>query len=339
MMRNILYFGNSLVNKGRTPTGIDTLSRQLRELGFEVKTAGTKWNKISRMLEMVRVLHQQRKWANYVLIDTYSTSAFWFAFILGILCKYIYRMQYVPILRGGNLPERIKNSKKYSDILFRNAYMNVAISGYMKHVFDQYGYSNKLINNNIDVKKYTFTRRETFGPKLLWVRSFQKDYNPRMAVQVLYNVLQAYPEAELCMIGPDKDGSMEMTKQSAVKLNIGHRLNIPGFLTKEEWHDLSKCYDIFINTTNFDNTPISVIEAMALGMPVVTTNAGGIPYLFNDKHDALLVEKNDAVQMSNYISELIKNPVLGYRLVNNARATINAYDWNTVQILWKELLK
>ena len=67
-------------------------------------------------------------------------------------------------------------------------------------------------------------------------------------------------------------------------------MNFTGKLSKQEWRDLSKDYNVFINTTNFDNTPVSVIEAMALGIPVVSTNVGGLPFLITDKVDGVLVE-------------------------------------------------
>ena len=56
------------------------------------------------------------------------------------------------------------------------------------------------------------------------------------------------------------------------------KITITGILRKAEWIELSKDYDVFINTTNVDNMPVSVIEAMALGMPIVSTNVGGIPF-------------------------------------------------------------
>ena len=60
-------------------------------------------------------------------------------------------------------------------------------------------------------------------------------------------------------------------------------------MKKSSWINLSKDCDIFINTTNYDNMPISVIEAMALGLPIVSTNAGGLKYFHDDGEDALLV--------------------------------------------------
>ena len=112
-----------------------------------------------------------------------------------------------------------------------------------------------------------------------------------------------------------------------------------GKLSKEEWVTLSKNYDIFINTTHFDNTPVSVIEAIALGLPIVSTNVGGITYLLEDRKTALLVDDNDVDGMVNAVREIIHNKTLKDELVKNARKLIQDFDWKAVKNKWDEVLK
>src|SRR5690554_6671488 len=109
-----------------------------------------------------------------------------------------------------------------------------------------------------------------------------------MLVDIVSILIEQYPELKVCMIGPDKDGSMNRIKAQILEKGLESHFEITGRLEKEEWIKKSTDYDIFVNTTNFDNTPVSVIEAMALGLYVVSTNAGGLPYLLENKKDALL---------------------------------------------------
>ncbi|MEE3244759.1 MAG: glycosyltransferase family 1 protein, partial [Bacteroidota bacterium] len=151
MSQRILYLGNKLANKGFTPTGIDTLGPRLEAEGFQLRYASSRRNKVLRLLAMIWAVFKSRNWADYVLIDTYSTQSFWFAYCSGRLC-FLLGLAYIPILHGGNLPERLKTSPKASEILFRYACINVAPSAYLMDCFSKNGYK-KLINipNAIDL--------------------------------------------------------------------------------------------------------------------------------------------------------------------------------------------
>ena len=89
-------------------------------------------------------------------------------------------------------------------------------------------------------------------------------------------------------------------------------------MRESSWTVPQEC-DIFINTTNFDNTPVSLIEAMALGFPVVSTNVGGIPYLIEDRKDGLLVPANDVAAFAKAIDELCAHSELTQTLSVNGR--------------------
>ena len=93
------------------------------------------------------------------------------------------------------------------------------------------------------------------------------------------------------MVGPEKDGTMASCKKLAKKHDLDVRFT--GKLRKKHWAELSKNYDFFINTTSIDNTPISVIEAMSLGLAIISTNVGGMPMLIEDHHDGILTPEND----------------------------------------------
>src|SRR5690606_8649342 len=100
----------------------------------------------------------------------------------------------------------------------------------------------------------------------------------------------------------------------------------------------SKDYNVFINTTNFDNMPVSVIEAMALGLPVVSTNVGGMPYLIDDGEDGLLVAPNDKMAMTDAICLLFEDVVRTEARVVRARNKVESFDWSRVKGLWEALL-
>ena len=299
---------------------------------------GTQKNFFFRLVEMAAVLVRQRKTAGVVIVDTYSTLAFYYAYMTAVLCTR-FKIPYIPILHGGNLPARIKNSPKMAHKVFGCSHSNIVLSGYLGAVLDEGRIPYSVIFNNIDLSIYTFKTRSTLRPRLLWVRSFHEVYRPEMALQVLQKVRQVYPDAVLTMVGPDKDGSLEQCRKLAAELLPQATVTFTGKLTKSAWLELSEGFDLFINTTNFDNLPVSMIEAQALGFPIVSTNAGGIPYLITDGVDGMLTPVGDVDAMAAAILRLLSDPELAGKLSANARASAERFDWEKIKLQWNALLR
>lgn len=334
-MKKILYIGNNLDSKN--PTTIVLLSTLLKDLGFEVNVYSNKKNKFFRLLAMCLGVFKHRK-ATYLLIDTYSTSNFYYALVVSQLAR-LFNLKYIPILHGGNLPIRLKNSLYLSGLIFKNAAFNVAPSNYLLQNFKSNGYKTVFIPNAIELKNYSFKLRKTIIPKLLWVRAFDEIYNPQMAIKVLALLKKTYPNASLCMVGPDKDGSLTNVKMLSKELGIEKSVEFTGLLDKYKWIKKSEEFDVFINTTNIDNAPVSVIEAMALGLPVISTNVGGIPYLIDTEIEGILVEKNNETEMVNAIINLIENPIKAVNIANNARKKAANFESVFVKDQWQKLLE
>jgi L-malate glycosyltransferase len=335
--KKIVYIGNNLRGKGRNITTIETLTAQLTALGHSVYTYSVVRNKLLRMLDMLRGVMIHSRKADVVLIDTYSTQNFYYAVAVGNLCRLL-RIPYVPILHGGNLPERLCSNRYLSYKLFHGAKTCVAPSQYLMKEFNKQNFTNlTYIPNTIEIEQYSYLHRKETGPRLLWVRSFAEIYNPMLALMVVEKLREEFPKVSLCMTGPEKDGSLQKCKAYATE----HQLPVifTGMLSKEAWRQRSEDYDIFINTTNFDNTPVSVIEAMALGLPVISTNVGGVPYLIEDQKDGLLVPPNDRDHFVDAIHKLCTNNDLARSLSTNARRKAEGFDWQNVKQHWLTLLR
>ena len=335
--KKILYIGNKLSNHGKTATSIETLGEFLEQEGYTLYYSSSKKNQFLRLLDMVFSTVYYAKKIDFVLIDTYSTLNFWYAFIISQLCRLL-NIKYIAKLHGGNLPNRLERNPFISDLIFKNAFKITAPSGYLLECFTNKKYKNVLfVPNAIDLSKYAYKERIVDEPKLLWVRSFSSIYNPKMAIEVFYEIKKEFPNASLCMVGPDKENLIHECKKLADKLNVD--VTFTGKLSKEEWISLSNDYTIFINTTHFDNTPVSLIEAMAVGLPIVSTNVGGIPYLIKDKENALLVNDTAVFEMVGAIQSLLNNPQLTLKFTKSSRQIVEGFDWKIVKHQWFEILK
>jgi glycosyltransferase involved in cell wall biosynthesis len=336
MRKPILYIGNKLLAKGATASTIDTLSLLLEEEGCTVYTASSMKNKVLRFIDMILATLKFSRIVSVVLIDTYSTQNFYYAVVVAKLCRTL-KIPYIPILHGGNLPNRLMKNPRLSKKLFSSAKTNVSSSLYLLEAFKAKGFDNvSYIPNSIEIDKYPFFLRKDLAPKLLWVRSFAEIYNPMLGIEIIRRLLENGINATLTMVGPEKDGSLKKCKMEAEDSNLP--ITFTGKLDKNQWIDLSKSHDIFINTTNFDNTPVSVIEAMALGLTVVSTNVGGIPYLIDTNRNGILVPPNDAEKFAVVISSLLKDNSIANVLSKNARRKVEVFDWKEVKGSWLVLL-
>jgi glycosyltransferase involved in cell wall biosynthesis len=336
-MKKVLCIGNNLVKHGNTATSLVVLGELLEREGYTIIYASSQKNKLLRMFDMVfKTIRYARK-VDYVLIDTYSTVNFWYALVISQLCRLL-GVKYIPKLLGGDLPNRLERSRFFCDLIFKNAYQNVAPSMYLYSVFKDKGYANLLhIPNSLELGNYRLDRKVFDFPRILWVRSFAQLYNPVLAVKVLIAIQKKYPLAKLCMVGPKKDESYETTVAYAKDNNVA--VSFTGKLSKKEWANLSADYNLFLNTTHFDNTPVSVMEAIALGLPVVSTNVGGIPFLLQHEKNALLVGDNDLEDMVIQIERLFNEPQLANALVTKAYDLIQGFDWSIIRKQWIDLLR
>ena len=139
------------------------------------------------------------------------------------------------------------------------------------------------------------------------------------------------------MVGPEKDGTLSKCKSYAKEHNL--QVRFTGKLRKKQWAKLSADSDIFLNTTNIDNTPISVIESMALGLALVSTDVGGMHFLIEDKKDGVLVPEKDVEAMAEAIRTLIEQPEVASKMTLQAREKVTSFDWEIVKVKWNQLLE
>lgn len=332
----ILYIGNML-NKHGLPISTMEIHSALLEEDFNVFKASGQKNRVLRLLDMMMAFLRYRRRYQVVIIATYSTLNFWYAWVISQICR-VFRKKYVAYLHGGNLPERIKNTPAASRQVFKYSAANIAPSRYLQSGFESAGFKASFIPNFLSLDHYIFIERSVLRPRFLWVRAFEKTYHPEMTIRVFHEISRKYPDASLCMVGPDKDGSMANCRKLIRNLGLDNQVKLTGQLAKEAWIALAPEYDIFISTTNFDNTPVSLLEAMALGLPVVSTAVGGVPFLLGHGKTGMLSPAGNISAMVENIEQLIENKSFAREIACNARQQVTAYDWKLVRQMWLNLL-
>ena len=335
---NILYLGNFLSGVSKTPSP-NVIIVDLLKSFYIVRCASTFYFPMLRFFSMVFKTLTLKFHSNpIIIIDVFSTSAFWFAFINNELAK-ILKIPTILVLHGGNLPFRFKTSPKLSKRLLLNAKSIVSPSNYLKsHAQNLSDKNVTVINNPIIFNEYPFFQKTYGGIHLLWVRSFHQIYRPEMAIEVCRLLKVSWPKLQITMIGPDKDGSLLKVQKLADEYNLSSQLHLKGYMSKSDWIKESKSANIFINTTSIDNTPVSVIEALALGFPVVSTNVGGIPYLLQHDENAILIDDGDVGAMVSAIERIMSDSELRDMLIRNGRALATQMDIRIIMEKWKVVI-
>lgn len=339
MQSSILLVGNFLSGSGYNPTTFETLPERLRGVGWEVVVTSYKPARVPRVIDMVTTAWQQRDRYKMAHVDVYSGAAFlWAEAVTWVLRRA--GKPYVLTLHGGNLPVFARRWPDRVHRLLNSAQIVATPSRYLQEQMKAYCEDLRLIPYPLEISNYAFQLRKDPEPTLVWLRAFCEIYNPTLAPRVIAKLKPWYPSIHLIMVGPDKgDGSLQRTQQIAKSLGVEDAITWPGGVPKSDVPSWLNKGDIFINTTNIDNTPVSVMEALACGLCVVSTNVGGIPYLLEHGENGLLVPPDNAEAMSAAIVRLLDDSTLAATISSNAREEAEAWDWSVILPKWESLFQ
>lgn len=335
--RSALVVGNFLSSKNGIRGVCEELADRLHERGWNVLTVSAERNRLLRLVDMIRSAWTNRDRFRIAHVDVFSGAAFFWA---EAVCWVLRRSgkPYVLTLHGGELPRFAKRWPRRITRLLTSASMVTVPSSYMLKQMRQFRQDMTLLPNALVISDYKFRPRLKVAPKLVWLRAFHRIYNPSLAAKVIALLVDELPDSKLLMIGPSKgDGSLESMMQVAANLGVMANITLPGRVPKEEVSDWLNEGDIFINTTSIDNTPISILEAMACGLCIVSTNVGGIPCVLEDEHDALLVAPDDPEAMAAAVRRILNDPTLAQQLSLNARKKVEQFDWSVILPRWEQL--
>jgi len=339
MQKAVLFIGNHLSFSKSNVSATEELEIRLQERNWKILSTSNKKNKILRIIDILSTIIIKKDVYDLVIINVYSGLAFLWAYLSGLTLRIIQK-PFILVLHGGNLPVFSKKHPKAIMQLFNWANKVISPSLYLKFSLKSFHPDIKIIPNPIEVKSYPFVIRKKPKAKLIWLRAFHEIYNPSLIPKVIHLLENKFDQLSILMVGPDQgDGSLSRMKSLAEEFDVSEMISIHLGVSKAEVPKMLSLGDIFLNTTNIDNTPVSVIEAMACGLCIVSTNVGGIPFLLEHEKDALLVPPNDPGSMADAIVRIMNDPSLACKLSENARKKAESFDWSIVLPQWEELLK
>jgi glycosyltransferase involved in cell wall biosynthesis len=333
----LLMIGNYLSSPRHNRNVWHSLADRLAADGWSVITTSSREGQLFRLMDMlVTILREKNRYA-LAQIDVFSGRAFIFA----ELCSNLLNMLKKPVvltLHGGRLPEFARQNPGRVLRLLKRAQVVVTPSPFLQQALKQYHQDIRFIPNPIKLEYYQYRKRIQADPNLIWVRSFHSIYNPSLPVSALKILMLDFPNIRLTMIGPDKgDGSLGRMLKQAEALEVRDQIQIIAGIPHAEIPVHLDRNDIFINSSNYDTAPRSLLEAMANGLCIVSTNIGGVPWLVEDELEALLVPPGDPPAMAAAVRRILVEPGLAARLSENARRKSESYDWPMILPQWEKL--
>ena len=254
------------------------------------------------------------------------------AMIVGKLCGKRVVLNY----RSGEAGDHLRRSRVAVRAMRRLADAIVAPSGYLVDVFARFGLRARSIFNFVDLERLPYRERaDPPRPHFLSNRNFDPMYNVACVLRAFARVQAEVPEARLTVAGYGAQG--DALRALSGELGLRH-VEFVGRVAPEEMPRLYDAADVYLNAPDIDNMPNSVIEAYAAGLPVVTSDAGGIPYIVRDGETGLMVPRNDDAALAAAALRLLREPGLARRLAARARAEcVERYTWTAVRHEWAEL--
>ena len=207
----------------------------------------------------------------------------------------------------------------------------VVPSGYLADVFREFDLPSTAVANIVDLSQFRYRERTPLRPHLVCTRGFSTYYSVDVVVRAFAEVKKQYPEAQLDLVG---NGPLEGDVRKLVAdLNLTG-VNFTGVASRQEIGKYYDQADIFINASWLDNMPLSVIEAFASGVPVVTTSPECMPYLVEHERTGLLSPVGDEKALAANVIRLLRDPALATRLAQNAHHESRNYTWEAVREQW-----
>jgi glycosyltransferase involved in cell wall biosynthesis len=210
----------------------------------------------------------------------------------------------------------------------------VVPSEFLRKAFARHGYATQAIPNVVDPARFRYRDRSRLRPRLLSTRNFAPFYRVDTTLRAFALVRDRYPDAMLTVIGHGSDG--ERLRQLADEIGRDS-IRFAGRVEPEEMPAYYDQADIFVNASIVDNQPLSVLEAFAAGLPVVSTPTGDIAAMVRDGQTGRLVQPDDPGAMASAVSDLLEDPDGAVRMARQARQELAKHTWPQVREAWASL--
>jgi len=246
------------------------------------------------------------------------------------------RVAVVVNYRGGGAGDFFRQSMTWIRPTLARCSAIVVPSPFLERVFGEYRFRAVVIPNIVDLNRFAPTddSRTTPGlstavPHLVVARNLEPIYDVGTALRAFRIVRQTVPGARLSIAGSGM--ARPSLEALARELEIEDAVVFTGRVENEQMAALYRQADLVLNPSLVDNMPISILEALASGVPVVSTDVGGIPDLVGDGVTATLVSPQDPVAMAHAALDLLTDSDRRSNQIRAGLDRVRQFTWEHVR--------
>ena len=236
---------------------------------------------------------------------------------------------------SGEAPDHLRRSAIARRALARTD-ATVVPSSYLKKVFDSFGLHAQVIPNIVDTERFRFSLRQPPGARILSTRNFEPLYNVGCTLRAFRVVQDARPDASLTLVG---GGSQEAELRHLARSLQLENVTFAGRVTPKAIAEFYAAHDVYVQSPDIDNAPVSVLEAFASGLPVVSTEAGGVPAMVTSGTNGLLTAVNDFQALGEALLAVLDNPERARTLAEAGHRSVLDCTWPAVRTQWLALYR
>lgn len=275
--------------------------------------------------------------ANNVQLYHVMANSGWSWHLFTAPAIWIARIRGTPIVvnyRGGEADAFLQQAHRWIAPSLRRADAIIVPSGFLQAVFGKHGFPVDIVPNIINLSRFNPAAScpadgKNPSPCLLVARNLEPIYDNASALRAFAIVRTSVPAARLIVAGSGPE--LQMLQVLATELGLADAIIFTGRVDNQDMAALYRSADVMLNPSLVDNMPNSILEALASGVVVVSTEVGGVPYLVEHEKTALLVPAQDPAAMADAILSLLSDAATAKRIRQAGLESVQQYTWNRVK--------
>lgn len=247
---------------------------------------------------------------------------------------WIARLRGTPVVvnyRGGEAGGFLERSAGLVRRSMMCAAQLVVPSDFLREAFGRHGMTASVVPNIVDLRRFRPGTRLAV-PQVIVARNLEPIYDNATAIRAFAQVHGRLPGSRLLLAGTGPEEAA--LRALAAELGVGPAVEFAGRLDRDTMAARLRESQVALNPSQVDNMPNSVLEAMASGVPVVSTAVGGVPCIVTHERSALLVPPGQPDAMAQALLRVLSDTTLAERLRAQALSDVQAYTWEAVGPKW-----